>query len=1180
METAGRGIAALTREVEKAFEAMRPGGPVLLSGVKGAARSLVTLGLCALSSGPVVMVVPDVKTRNRVIADLSRFREMAGPPFSLSDEVEIFSFPSWELTPYMDEWLLPGTAALRMKMLYYLTQSRRMVAVATPGALMHRLVESAELEARIDILKPGREIPWEAWLQRLVRDGYTRSPVTEEPGDFSVRGGIIDLFSPLHGHPVRIELDGDEVAGLRLFDRVSQRSLRPVERYIIAPAQETFPQKVPDQVRTALYALDVSREGRNEIRRLMRSLTEGLTVENRLWLAPYLCDLKGDLFSFAPKGTRFLLWDAEACFTGAERSWQDAVARHEKELENFSILPPPEALFISPEEVKEKIREVPHAAFGLMVTDTEVAQSFPALNSESVMAEAAGRGGGNAAPAAVVREAVRLKGAGYEVWLAEGTGNRRRLLQEAMMSQGTVLPEVSCISREGQGGGIVPFQLPESFIFPELKAAFLTAMRPKTVERRHRPEAGKALQPSEAMALRDGEPLVHLDYGIGLYRGLKRMDVLDVRDEFLEMEYARGDKLFVPVDKLNLIQRYVGGGDAPPPLDVLGSVSWARKKEKFREDVAKMARELLELYAMRKAIKGHAYEMDTEGLDAFEADFPFRETPDQAKAIRDIYRDMAAGTPMDRLVCGDVGFGKTEVAMRAAFKAVMGGKQVAVLVPTTVLAEQHFVNFTERFSPYPVRVELLSRFRDRREQREIISEIVSGRVDIAIGTHRLLQKDVKFRDLGLLVVDEEHRFGVAHKELLKRLSAAVDVLTLSATPIPRTLQMSMSGLRDLSLITTPPRTRRPVVSKIVRFRESVIREGIERELARGGQVFFVHNRVKSIARMREIIQELVPSAAVAYAHGQMDEGELEPVILAFMRHETDVLVCTTIIESGVDIPNVNTLFVHHAEQFGLSTLYQLRGRIGRSDRQAYAYFMIPHRALLPKAGLKRLQSLQEYSSLGSGFKLSLMDLNMRGGGNLLGHRQSGRIAEIGFDLYMKIIEEEVKKLRGEWKAPPPPTEIELPFPAYIPEKYIPQMDLRLAFYRQLADADAPEDVFPLEEELKDRFGALPEEVKNLLEGVILKLWLRDAGVTRLSGGKDAFTLTFSGTNRVDTQKMVALIEADPARFSLSSDQKLIIRTRMPDTREAYCARVKSILKQFLVYDKNRKGVAQKGITKD
>jgi len=1165
-ETTGKGIAALAQEVERAFGAMRPGEPVLLSGVKGAARALVALGLCALSSAPVVVVVPDVKTRNRVISDLSRFREMAGPLFGFSDEVEIFPFPSWELTPYTDEWLLPGTAALRMKMLYHLTRSRRMVAVATPGALMHRLVARADLEAGIDVLEPGREVPWEAWLQRLIRDGYTRSPVTGEPGDFSVRGGVIDLFSPLHAYPVRIELDGDEIASLRFFDRVSQRSLKPVERYIVSPAQETFPQNSPDKVRAALYALDVSREGRNEIRRLMRSLTEGLTVENRLWLAPYLCDLKGDLFSFAPENTRFLLWDAEACFAGAERAWRDAAARYEKALADFSILPPPGALFISPEEMKEKISRTPHVVFGLMVADTEAAQSFPALNSESVMTEAMGRGGGNAAPAAVVHEAVRLKGAGYEVWIAEVSGKRRRLLQEALMSRGTVLPEVSCLSREGKGGGIVPFRLSENFIFPELKAAFLTAVRP--VERRPRPETGKTLQPSGVMALRDGEPLVHFDYGIGLYRGLKRMDVLGVRDEFLEMEYARGDKLFVPVDKLNLIQRYVGGGDTPPPLDVLGSAAWAGKKEKFREDVAKMARELLELYATRKAIKGHAYEMNTEGLDAFEADFPFRETPDQAKAIMDIYRDMAAETPMDRLVCGDVGFGKTEVAMRAAFKAVMGGKQVAVLVPTTVLAEQHFVNFTERFSPYPVRVELLSRFRDRREQREIISEIASGRVDIAIGTHRLLQKDVKFRDLGLLVVDEEHRFGVAHKELLKRLSAAVDVLTLSATPIPRTLQMSMSGLRDLSLITTPPRARRPVVTKVVRFRESVIREGIERELARGGQVFFVHNRVRSIARMREIIQELVPSAAVAYAHGQMDEGELEPVILAFMRHETDVLVCTTIIESGVDIPNVNTLFVHHAEQFGLSTLYQLRGRIGRSDRQAYAYFMIPHRAILPKTGLKRLQSLQEYSSLGSGFKLSLMDLNMRGGGNLLGHRQSGRISEIGFDLYMKIIEEEVKKLRGEWKAPPPPTDIELPFPAYIPEEYIPQMDLRLAFYRQLADADTPEAVPPLEEELRDRFGALPEEVKNLLEGVKLKLWLRDAGVTRLSGGKDAFTLTFSGENRMDTQKIVLLLETSPDAFSLSSDQKLLVRMRMPETPDGYCERVRSILKQFLVCDKN------------
>ncbi|RTZ94141.1 MAG: transcription-repair coupling factor [Deltaproteobacteria bacterium] len=1165
-----QGVKGVFEEAKRLCALLKSGEAFQLLGSEGMARSFTASLLWALSKGPVVVVLPDIKTRDRVAREIAAIRRLLEPSLKTPESAGILRFPSWELAPYMDEWMHPKVSALRVKGLHALLSGVPVAFLTTPEALLPRLPSPKRLREGFATLTVDMRIDdRDSFLRDLVYRGYTRVAATELPGDFSVRGGVVDLYSPVEDAPARLEWEGDEIVSLRVFDPVTQRTIRPITTYTIAPVMEHFPPLSVDEVQRKLYAREVPREGKKEIRRLIHDISRGESVENRIWLSPFLFDLSSDIFSYLPSKVPILWWDPEVCLSSLERTYDKIREEYDKRKKGFPLFAEPESLFLSPVEIEDELESHPLAAFGLCLAKGRELKPISVFEGKAFQPKDARDTRRMAWPVSVIaRETRRLRGEGVEVWIAEASKKERQRLEEALLAEDLPLPVLPSLNLDVESqGGVVIGEIPEGFLLPKLRFALLSRLRSWTSARKTGPRP-ESVRVSDLAVFREGDPLVHLDYGIGLYRGLKHVDVLGRTGEFLVMEYAKGDKLFVPIDRLDAIQRYVGSGDAPPPLDTLGTPSWEKKKARLREDVAKIARELLELYATRKAVKGYAFGTWTEGLQEFEAAFPFQETPDQKKAIEDIYRDMTSEIPMDRLVCGDVGFGKTEVAMRAAFKAVMEGKQVAVLVPTTVLAEQHYVNFSQRFSPYPVRVELLSRFRSQAVQRAVVADLKAGKVDIVIGTHRLLQRDVKFRDLGLLIVDEEHRFGVTHKELLKKLSATVDVLTLTATPIPRTLQMSLSGLRDLSLINTPPRARLPISTRIARFRKDIIVEGIERELSRGGQVFFVHNRVKTIGKMTRLIQDLVPSATVAFAHGQMDERTLEDVMLAFMRREIDVLVCTTIIESGVDIPNVNTLFVHHAEQFGLSTLYQLRGRIGRSDRQAYAYFLIPHRAVLPKEAVKRLQSLQEFSTLGSGFKLAMMDLNMRGGGDLLGRRQSGRIAEVGFELYMNIIEEEVKKLKGQWVEPRAPVDLKLPFTMLIPEAYIPEMGLRLMFYRRLSKMEDAREVTAVAEELKDRFGPLPVETERLLEVVRLKAWLSEKGVTTLQGKENEIVIGFSEDSIVDRERLVTLIQEDPEHFRLAPSQKLVIRMKLPEDFDGYLQKVFSVLKQLLGYDKN------------
>jgi len=660
-------------------------------------------------------------------------------------------------------------------------------------------------------------------------------------------------------------------------------------------------------------------------------------------------------------------------------------------------------------------------------------------------------------------------------------------------------------------------------------------------EKKHRTRSarlrsGTAL--SDFSDLKPGDYTVHRDNGIGIYRGLETLDAGGVRADYLRLEYLGDDRLFLPVDRITLINKYECAADDPPKLDRLGGTGWQRTKRKVKESVEKIAHELIELYSVRKVYQGHAFAPPDHYYREFEAAFPFEETPDQAAAIQDVMQDMSSERPMDRLVCGDVGYGKTEVALRAAFRAAMQGKQTALFVPTTILAQQHYQTFCERLAPYPVKVDIISRFRSPKDQRRIISELGQGKIDIIIGTHRLVSRDVSFKDLGLLVIDEEHRFGVKQKEKIKQIKRMVDVLTLTATPIPRTLQLSLFGIRDFSTIETPPQDRMSIRTVIAHFDEALIREAIMRELKRGGQVFFVHDRVRSIESMAAYLQRLVPEMQLGIAHGQMNEHELEAVMLRFVRGEINVLLCTTIIESGLDFPSANTIIINNAHRLGLAQMYQLRGRVGRGKVRAYACMLVPGTSIVSPEAAKRLEALSEFSELGSGYRLANRDLQIRGAGNIVGHAQSGHMAAVGMDMYLELLAETIAEFKGEPSPPKIDPEVNLQLQAYIPEEYVPDVNQRLVLYRRIAGALVDEESCDIEDEMRDRYGVLPEQVELLLEVSRLKIVLRNLLITAVDCYKGCLVFSFHEDAFEQLDHIVKIISADPGRFKFTPEHKL------------------------------------------
>jgi transcription-repair coupling factor (superfamily II helicase) len=1107
---------------------------VQLGGLRGAARAVVAARLVrAHGERPVLVLVPTAKAGDTFLDDL-RSALGEGP-----GEARVRPFPRHDTQPYERFSPQPFLVAQRMDVLY------RWLACAAPGAAAPASAEPA----------PVVVAPWTALAPRVpsreLAAGYQRMPLVEERGELAVRGHILDLFPPQRERPLRVELFGDEVESIREFDPASQRSQQTLPYAVAPPPREllldrSFVIERSEALRELAAEQGVAPRAVDE---LIDSLLRGHVPAGAEALAPLLQPGLESVFDFLPDDTLVLVDDPDAGRERLLRYARETLENFDVALESGRLVTPPGQLTLSADALADAVQaRRPVQLERLELSDpTRTAQRYTVrATGHDELRRALLQARTSETPLApLVGRLSEWRAAKWRTVLSCRSLSQAERLRHLLSEHGI---EARAVNEprpvwRWSGSGLVEIhtaKLSEGFALPVERLAVVTeeeifGPREKRRRRTRWPE-GAAL---ESLAhLSTGDYLVHADHGIGIYRGLLKLTLRGVDGEFLRLQYADDARLFVPVHRLNLIQRYAGSDGHVPRIDRLGGATWTRAKRGIRKSLRSMVRELLSVHAARELASGFSFSPRDSLLEEFEATFPYEETPDQLAAIEDALADLQRPKAMDRLVCGDVGYGKTEVAVRAAFRAVMDGKQAAVLVPTTILCQQHEETFRQRFDGYPVRIEALSRFRTAREARQVREGLAEGKIDIVIGTHRLLQRGVHFRDLGLLVVDEEHRFGVAHKERVKQLKKTVDVLTLTATPIPRTLQMSFTGIRDLSVIDTPPADRLSIRTQLCKFSESLVREAILRELRRGGQVFFVHNRVRTIDAVHQMLARCVPEAKVIVAHGQMRERDLEERMLRFMHGEADVLLCTTIVESGLDIPRANTILIHRADALGLAQLYQLRGRVGRSSQRAYAYLLIPGEEALSRDAQRRLEAIQDLTELGSGFRLANLDLEIRGAGNLLGAEQSGNLAVVGYETYMEMLRETIDELRGEVHEPEIDPEIRLPVPARLPEDYVPDVNQRLVLYKRLASCRDDAEVERIRDELLDRFGPMPVLAENLIEVIRLKIQARRLGVAAIDQQQGEIVLTAAEQTRVDPQRLVNLLTQAGAGLRVAPGHKI------------------------------------------
>jgi len=1140
---------------------------VSVCGISGSEKGAIISAIHSRARAPLLVVAPSVEEGQRLIGDIRFFRRTA--------ELPIHFFPPYHLLPFKYVSYHNETAAERIRVLYRLLMDEAPCVVVAPvQALLQRLIPRQEISQYSELILEGEEVDRDRLVSKLISGGYLRTAIVEEPGDFSVRGGILDVFSPLYSHPLRVELFGDRVESLRLFSASDQRRIRSMAEAIVLPAREAILKKdaLPELInRIRIQAAELNLPA-TQIRRMVAHLSNQEGFPGMESLLPLIYQHLDHIFDYLPEGTCCIISDPELCERTALDFEEQARSNYAASRDHQKLCVPPESLYVPWEQMRELMSRQRPVTFKLLdvVQASTRMDSSPALvvnvsvknNRElaSTLRQIRDKDQLLLPLADWIREQQRL---GCRVLLVCRTRSQAERLAALLapynlglsLSQG--FPEAQA---QTASAAICLGQISTGFVWQSARLAVVVEDEIFGIRRVRRSTSQLTARSRlfDLQELKQGDLIVHADHGIAHYGGLQKLGVEGVQGDFLVLIYAGGDKLYLPVDRMTLVQKYMGVEGRQPSLDKLGGKSWERVKARVKRSAEKMAGELLRLYAQRKVADGFAFHALDNYFRDFEAGFAYEETPGQLKAIDEVLSDMGQPVPMDRLVCGDVGYGKTEVALRASFLAVNNGKQVAVLVPTTILAEQHYATFRSRFQREAVNVACLSRFRSRREQQTIIEGLKSGSVDIVIGTHRLIQKDVVFKDLGLLVLDEEQRFGVRHKEKLKRLRSSMDVLTLTATPIPRTLHMSLTGIRDISLIQTPPEYRKAIITYISEFDNDVITEAVRRELQRQGQVFFVHNNVRSIHRMASHLQKLVPEARLDVAHGQMAEDDLERVMYRFLNRDLDLLVCTTIIESGLDIASANTIIVNRADCFGLAQMYQLRGRVGRAEEQAYAYLLIPHESLLTADARKRLKVLMEHSDLGSGFHIAMSDLEIRGGGTILGASQSGHIAAVGYDLFLKLMEDAIADLKGEPNVPSLDPEINIPLSAYFSEAYIPDIDQRMMLYRRLARIADLKEVSDIRNELTDRFGPLPDEGIHLLFKIMLKVLARQAGVARLDLKDQRLVLSFSEAHQNNSEAVMNMILGDPERFESSPDGLLRVKLTQHGT-VGQLAQAKNIL---------------------
>ncbi len=1126
-------VRELFADVEKSPEFQRAAsqvkggaGRIRVSGLTPSARALHYALLLKATLKPLIIVVPSNRAAEELLPVVQAFCELTGAAHADA----VVMLPAYDVLPYENLSPHPELQEARAAALWKIVSGTARIVIAPfVATAMH--YRPAEFYFDLTkVINRGNSVDSDELRGHLNTSGYSSVDVVEMPGEYALRGGIFDIYPPETESPVRIELFGDDVESIRNFDPNTQRSAGAVDEVVLLPLSDT---PVREDILGAIHArlsgkrLEADEETLEQLAR-----AEGVTVfPGWEYYAGATADQR--IFDLLPNAA-VLRDDPSKIESDFEAWWERVQQSHERS--GVGNLVRPEELLDSPEDWHDRIAKLAGA-------DVEQLGMFSETGEEVAMHSQPTSRFHGSVPAMVEEVKAALADGRRVLFAASNTGEVERLAdifneytvpfrigsRSARPGHETYVEEAGFFAEDLSAATVAKAYVPEGVAFPDARLVvfgtrdlFDESEVAATQPKRSRSKVSAFLSDFRDLAVNDY--VVHVEHGIGQYQGLKEIAQGDGDNaEFMILEYAEGARLYVPLTRLDLIQKYRSSEGVKPALNRLGTQQWAKTKARVKKAMKDMADELLKLYAARKTAEGHAFSADGQFQREFEDAFEFNETEDQMNAIRDVRHDMEADTPMDRLLCGDVGYGKTEVAMRAAFKSVADNKQVAVLAPTTVLAFQHYETFKRRFAAFPVKIDMISRFRTAKQQKEIVEKVNNGQVDILIGTHRVISKDIKFPDLGLVVIDEEQRFGVRHKERLKQLRKEVDVLTMSATPIPRTLHMSLLGLRDMSVIETPPKDRMAIQTVVAKWDEKLIKSAIEQELERGGQVYFVHNRVDSIYEISEKIRELVPKARILIGHGQLGEGQLEDIMLAFMRHEADILVATTIIENGLDIPLCNTMIVNRADRHGLSELYQLRGRVGRSSRRAYAYLLVPPDRELTDLARRRLAALKEFSDLGAGFKIAALDLELRGAGNLLGGEQSGQIEAVGFELYTTMLERTVREMKGEIQEEQAETQLNLGLNIRIPPEYIREENQRLRMYKRIAGVEGEAQLNDVSGELQDRYGAPPPPVKNLIEYARLRLMAERIGVAGIDRQRDQASVRFTEKARIDPEKLAKFV---------------------------------------------------------